>query len=86
MDGEETTVAINQVGNLSSLLEDVEIAWKSLTLPILEPLTTDMLQKVTKIVKGEKICLFIRNKKVPASRALPSESLPAVNLTLPHGS
>ena len=52
MDGEETTVAINQVSNLSSLLEDVEIAWKALTLPILEPLTTDMLQKVTKIVKG----------------------------------
>ena len=34
-------------------MEDVEIAWKALTLPILEPLTTDMLQKVTKIVKGK---------------------------------
>ena len=54
VDGEETTVAINQVNNLPSLLEDIEIAWKALTLPILEPLTTDMLQKVTKIVKGEK--------------------------------
>ena len=53
VDGEETTVSINQVNNLSALLEDVEIAWKALTLPILEPLTTDMLQKVTKIVKGK---------------------------------
>ena len=53
VDGEESTVSINQVNNLSALLEDVEIAWKALTLPILEPLTTDMLQKVTKIVKGK---------------------------------
>lgn len=52
VDGEETNVSINQVTNLSGLLEDVEIAWKLLTLPILEPLTTEMLNKVTKIVKG----------------------------------
>ena len=50
--GGEETVSINHVHNLPSLLEDIDVAWKALTLPILEPLTTEMLQKVTKIVKG----------------------------------
>ena len=71
VDGEETTVSINQVSNLSALLEDVEIAWKALTLPILEPLTTDMLQKVTKIVKG--INYLYNNRSIMVTRQSFSE-------------
>ena len=35
---------------LSALLDDIEIAWKVLSLPILEPLTSDRLNETTKIV------------------------------------
>ena len=48
--GEEIPSTETKNQALPSLLEDVEIAWKILSLPILEPLTSDRLNDTTKIV------------------------------------
>ena len=52
VNGEESVSNNQVINNLSLLMEDIDVAWKALTLPILEPLTTEMLGKVTKIVMG----------------------------------
>ena len=50
INGEEIPSTETKDQALASLLDDVEIAWKILSLPILEPLTTDRLFDTTKIV------------------------------------
>ena len=50
INGEEIPSTETKDQALASLLDDVEIAWKILSLPILEPLTTDRLNDTTKIV------------------------------------
>jgi E3 ubiquitin-protein ligase UBR4 len=47
-----TSEEANKGQTFSVLLEDIDIVWKALSLPILEPLTPERLHKLGKIVMG----------------------------------